>query len=78
MEVELNPEAEEFKRSELLGKYMARILFGQDDKKFKDEYLEKLKRNWTRWKGKEIGEEKTSSSRVGTLRGRYCYGAPGY
>ena len=28
MEVELNPEAEEFKRSELLGKYMARILFG--------------------------------------------------
>ena len=28
IEVELNPEAEEFKRSELLGKYTARILFG--------------------------------------------------
>jgi len=28
VEVELNPEAEEFKRSKLLGKYMARILFG--------------------------------------------------
>ena len=28
IEVELNPEVEEFKRSELLGKYIARILFG--------------------------------------------------
>ena len=28
MEVELNSEVEEFKRSELLGKYTARILFG--------------------------------------------------
>jgi len=48
IEVELNPEAEEFKRSELLRKYMARILFGWDNKKFKNEYLEKLERNWTR------------------------------
>jgi len=28
IEVELNPEAEEFKRSKLLGKYTIRILFG--------------------------------------------------
>ena len=28
VEVELNSEAEEFKRSKLLGKYMARIFFG--------------------------------------------------
>ena len=28
VEVELNTEAEEFKRSELLGKYTVRILFG--------------------------------------------------
>jgi len=28
IEVELNPEAEEFKRSELSGKYIVRILFG--------------------------------------------------
>ena len=28
IEVELNSEAEEFKRSELLGKYIVRILFG--------------------------------------------------
>jgi len=30
--MELNPETEEFKRSELLGKYTARILFGWDNK----------------------------------------------
>jgi len=28
IEVELNPEVEEFKRSKLLGKYMIKILFG--------------------------------------------------
>jgi len=28
IKVELNPEAEEFKRSELLKKYIVRILFG--------------------------------------------------
>jgi len=72
--VELNPEVEEFKRSELPGKYMVKILFGWDDKKFDNEYLKKLERNWARWKGKEIKEgEAKSSSRVGTLRGGYCY-----
>ena len=43
--MELNPEVEEFKRSKLPEKYTARILFRWDDKKFKDEYLKKLKRN---------------------------------
>ena len=69
----MNLEAEEFKRSELLEKYIVRILFGWNDKKFKDEYLKKLERNWARWKGKKIGEGKTSSFRVGTLRRGYCY-----
>ena len=73
IEVELNPEVEEFKRSKLLAKYTARILFGWDDNKFENEYLKKLERNWTRWKGKEIGEGEASSSRVETLRGEYCY-----
>jgi len=27
---------------ELLGKYMAKLLYGWDDKKFEEEYLEKL------------------------------------
>jgi len=65
----LNPEVEEFKRSELPEKYTARILFGWDDKKFENEYLKKLERNWARWKGKEIEEGEVSSSGVGALRG---------
>jgi len=48
IKVKLNPEAEEFKRSELSGKYTMRILFGWNDKKFEDEYLKKLERNWAR------------------------------
>ena len=38
----LNPNTEEFRRSELLGKYIAKILFGWDDRKFENEYLKKL------------------------------------
>ena len=47
-ESELNLEAEVFRRSELLEKYIAKILFGWDNRKFKDEYLKKLKRSWAR------------------------------
>ena len=48
VEVELNLEVEEFKKSELPKKYIARVLFGWDDNKFEDEYLKKLERNWTK------------------------------
>ena len=48
VEVELNPKAEEFKRSKLPGKYIVRILFEWDNKKFEDKYLKKLERNWAR------------------------------
>ena len=44
----LNPEAKEFKRSELPEKYTVRILFRQDNNKFEDKYLKKLERNWVR------------------------------
>jgi len=44
----LNLEAEIFRRSELLGKYTAKILFGWNDRKFKNEYLKKLEKSWTR------------------------------
>ena len=47
-EVKLNPKADKFKRSKLLEKYIAKLLFGWDDKKFKDEYWKKLERNWQR------------------------------
>ena len=40
----------EYKRMELLGKYMAKVLYGWDDQKFEEEYLNKLEGNWRRWK----------------------------
>jgi len=47
-EMKLNPETEEFRRGELLGRYMAKLLYGWDDKKFDEEYLKKLQRSWNR------------------------------
>jgi len=43
--IKLNSNVEEFRRSELPKKYIAKILFGWDDKKFEDEYFKKLERN---------------------------------
>ena len=57
-ETKLNPEAEEFKRGELLERYTAKLLYGWDDKKFDEEYLKKLKRNWNRWKNSRKEGEK--------------------
>ena len=37
---------EEYRRSELPGKYMAKLLYGWDDGRFKEEYLRKLEKNW--------------------------------
>jgi len=47
-EMRLNLEAEEFKREELPGRYMTKLLYGWDNKKFDEEYLKKLERNWNR------------------------------
>ena len=49
-EMRLNPEAKEFKKGKLLGRYTAKLLYGWDDKKFDEEYLKKLQRNWNKWK----------------------------
>jgi len=49
-EMKLNLEAEEFKKGELPGRYTAKLLYRWDDKKFDEEYLKKLERNWNRWK----------------------------
>jgi len=57
-EMKLNPEAEEFKGEELPGRYMAKLLYGWDDKKFDEEYLRKLERNWNRWKNDRKEGEK--------------------
>jgi len=47
--IKLNSRADEFRRSKLLEKYTAKLLFGWNDKKFEEEYLKKLERNWDRW-----------------------------
>jgi len=43
-------EEDEYKRMELPGKYTAKLLYGWDDRKFEEEYLNKLEKNWKRWK----------------------------
>ena len=57
-EMRLNPEAEKFKRGELLGRYIAKLSYGWDNKKFDEEYLKKLQRNWNRWKNNRKEGEK--------------------
>jgi len=39
---ERKAEREEYRRMKLLGKYMAKLLYRWDDKKFEEKYLEKL------------------------------------
>ena len=41
-------EERDFRREELPGKFMARMLYGWNDGKFEEEYLKKLERNWRR------------------------------
>ena len=50
-EVEEEGEVDEYKRMELPGKYTAKLLYGWDDRRFEKEYLNKLEKNWKRWKG---------------------------
>ena len=57
-EMKLNPEAEEFRRGELPEKYTAKLLYRWDNKKFNEEYLKKVERNWNRWKNHRKKEEK--------------------
>ena len=41
-------EERDFRRRELPGKFMAKMLYEWDDGKFEKEYLKKLERNWRR------------------------------
>ena len=50
-------EESDFRRGELPGKFMARMLYGWDDGKFEEEYLRKLKKNWRRWKAVSLEEK---------------------
>jgi len=40
----------EYRRIELPGKYIAKLLYRWDDRKFEEEYLRKLEKNWKKWK----------------------------
>jgi len=52
-------EVEEYRRMELPGKYMAKLLYRWDDRKFEEEYLNKLEKNWKKWKeNRQIDESK--------------------
>jgi len=53
----LNSRVEEFRRMELLGKYIAKLLYGWNDGKFEVEYLRKLERNWQKWKSVSLEEK---------------------
>ena len=44
-------ETRDFRRGELPGKFTAKMLYGWDDRKFEEEYLNKLEKNWKKWKG---------------------------
>ena len=48
----------EYKRMELPGKYTVKLLSGWDDQRFEEEYLNKLEKNWKKWKGdRQINED---------------------
>ena len=57
-------EVEEYKRMELPGKYTAKLLYGWDDRKFEEEYLNKLEKNWKKWKGDRKIDESEYLKRV--------------
>jgi len=48
--IEKKKEVDKYRRMKLLEKYTAKLLYGWDNKKFEDEYLKKLEKNWKRWK----------------------------
>ena len=48
----------EYKRMELPGKYTVKLLYGWDDRRFEEEYLNNLEKNWKKWKGdRQINED---------------------
>ena len=51
-EIERNYEIydKNFRREDLLEKYIAKMLYRWNDGKFEDKYLKKLEKNWQKWK----------------------------
>ena len=57
-------EKEEYRRMELPGKYTAKLLYGWDDRRFEEEYLNKLEKNWKKWKENRQIDESEHLRRV--------------
>ena len=59
----------EDRKGELLDRYMAKMLYRWDNKRFDEEYWGRLERNWNKWKGKGTinkgkEEEKDKEGRI--------------
>ena len=50
-------EERDFRRGELPGKFMVKMLYRWDNGKFEEEYLKKLEGNWRRWKAVFLEEK---------------------
>jgi len=68
-------EEQDFRKGELPEKFTARMLYGWDDRKFEEEYLKKLERNWNKWKKekkeseKEVEKKKNANEYMEELEG---------
>ena len=50
-------EEKNFRRGELPEKYMAKMLYRQNNRKFEKKYLRKLERSWQKWKSVSMEEK---------------------
>jgi len=57
-------EDERYRRMELLGKFTAKVLYRWDDQRFEEEYLNKLEKNWKKWKENRQIDESEHLRRV--------------
>ena len=57
-------EVDEYRKMELPEKYMAKLLYRWDDRKFEEEYLNKLEKNWKKWKGDRQIDESEHLKRI--------------
>jgi len=55
-------EEETFQRGELPGRFMAKTLYGWSDKRYDQEYWDRLERNWKKWKGKRPARRETTKT----------------
>ena len=57
-------EDERYRRMELPGKFTAKVLYGWDDQRSEKEYLNKLEKNWKKWKENRQIDESEHLRRV--------------